>query len=176
MASPESSPWAALAGVLLGALLGEGCRYARYRWKVYRNKKLLRAELQTVQAQLPQKRDILQQAISQLKEQRFIPTLSCRIVAAGYYRVLEDLYPHLSLRERTCLHIIFERLRIADEQMDGFEDGFLNAVKDQLIDNPWGTYAGRLEELLKSYSDVEHLCASYLAGKPEDVFSMDPTN
>lgn len=172
-AAASSTPWFALAGVALGFMLGEGSRYARYRWDIYRNKNLVLAELQTIVAQLPQKRDILQQAIAQLKGQHFMPTLSCRTVTTGYYSVLEDLYPHLSLRERTSLHIIFERLRVADDQMDEFEKNFIGALKDKIIDDPWMMFAGRLEELLNSYLVVEHLARSYLAGKPEDVFSVE---
>lgn len=102
-----------------------------------------------------------------------MPTLSCRTVATGYYSVLEDLYPHLSLRERTCLHIIFERLRVADEQAHGFGRNFIGAVKDKILPDPWNTFAGGLEELLESYSVIEQLARSYLAGKPEDVFGVD---
>ena len=173
MQTTTAAPWFALVGVALGFLLGEGSRYARYRWDIFRNRKLVRAELQAVLAQLPQKRDILQQALAHLREQRFMPTLSCRTVTTGYYSVLEQLYPHLSLRERTCLHIIFERLRVADEQTDEFEKGFVGALKDKIIGDPWTAFAGRLEELLASYQVVEDLARSYLAGKPEDVFGME---
>lgn len=165
----SSFPWDALAGVALGFMLAEGSRYARHRWDIFRNK-LVRAELQTVLAQIPQKRDILQQAIAHLNEQRFMPTLSCRTTTTGYHSVLESLYPHLSLRERSCLHIIFERLRVADEQMDEFEDSFLRALKEKVISDPWATYVDRFLELLESYAVVEKLSRSYLAKQPEDVF------
>lgn len=173
MQTTTAAPWFALVGVAVGFLLGEGSRYARYRWDIFRNRRLVRAELQAVLAQLPQKRDILQQALTHLREQRFMPTLSCRTVTTGYYSVLEQLYPHLSLRERTCLHIIFERLRVADEQTDEFEKSFVAALKDKIIGDPWVAFAGRLEELLASYQVVEVLARSYLAGKPEDVFGVE---
>jgi len=168
-----ATPWFTLLGVALGFLFGEGSRYARYRWDVRRNRKLVKAELQAVLAQLPQKRDILQQAIAHLKQQQFMPTLSCHTVTTGYYSVLEQLYPHLSLRERTCLHIIFERLRVADEQTDEFEKSFVGALRDKIMGDPWGAFAGRLEELLASYQVVEDLARSYLAGKPVDVFGVE---
>ena len=173
MSAPSSfSPWIALAGVVVGFLLGEGSRYARYRWEIWRNKKIIRTELQTILSQLPQKRDILRQAIAHLKQQRFMPTLSVRSVVTGYQSVLDDLYPHLSLVERNCLHVIYERLRVADEQMDGFEDSFIEAVKDKIIDNPWSAYTDRLEELLKSFDVVDQLARAYIAKKPIDVFAQ----
>lgn len=173
--SPTQIPWIALAGVLLGFLLGEGARYARYRWEIGRNKRIIRTELQTILSQLPQKQDILRQAISHLKQQRFMPTLSVRSVTTGYHSVLDDVYPHLSLVERNCLHVIYERLRVADEQMDGLEENFVKAVKDKIIDNPWSTYAGRLEELLESLAVVNDLAHAYLAKTPVGVFAQSGT-
>ena len=172
MSASPSAPWIALIGVALGFLLGEGSRYARYRWEISRNKKIVRAELETVLSQIPQKRDILQQAIAHLKQKRFMPTLSVRSVTTGYYSVLEALYPHLKLVERNCLHVVFERLRVADEQMDGFEESFIRALKDKVIEDPWLTYAGRLEELLESYAVIEQLARSCLAKNPIDVFAI----
>ena len=166
------TPWIALAGVVLGFLLGEGTHYARYRWEIWRNKRIVRTELQTILSQLPQKRDIIRQAIAHMKQQRFMPTLSVRSVTTGYRSVLDDLYPHLSLIERNCLHVIYERLRVADEQMDGLEESFTKAVKDKIIDDPWSAYVGRLEELLESFTVIEHLARNYVANKPVDVFAQ----
>ena len=131
----------------------------------------MRAELETMLAQVPQKRDILHQAIAHLKQKQVMPTLSVHTVTTGYYSVLEALYPHLQLVERNCLHVIFERLRVADEQMDGFEDSFVKAVKDKIIEDPWFTYISRLDELLESYTVIEQLACSYLAMRPIDVFA-----
>ena len=172
MSSPSSIPpwWIGIAGVLIGFLLGEGARYARYRWEIWRNRRIIRTELQTILAQLPQKQDILRQAIEHFKQQRFMPTLSVRSVTTGYRAVLNDLYPHLTLIERNCLHVIYERLRVADEQMDGLEESFIRAVKDKIIGDPWATYTGRLEELVESYKVVDYLVRAYIANQSVDVF------
>ena len=160
-------------GVAVGFLLGEGSRYGRYRWEVFRNRRIVRTELQSILAQLPQKRDILRQAIGHMKEKRFMLTLSVRMVGTGYYSVLEGLYPHLKQLERNCLHVVFERLRVADEMLDELENSFVRAVKDGVITDPWETFGGRLEELLESYKVVEGLACSYLAKKPIDVFKTE---
>ena len=168
---PAISPWwIGLTGVVVGFLLGEGARYARYRWEIWRNRRIIRTELQTILAQLPQKQDILRQAIGHFKQQRFMPTLSVRTVTTGYRAVLSDIYPHLTLAQRNCLHVIYERLRIADEQMDGLEDSFTRAMREKIISDPWVTYVGRLEELLESYSVVDSLARAYIANQPIDVF------
>jgi hypothetical protein len=171
MSASDSSLLIAFAGVAVGFFLGEGSRYLRYRVEIWRNKRLVRTELKSVLAQLPQKRDILNQAISHMTQQRFLPMLSVSTVTIGYYSVQESLYPHLKPIERNCLHIIFERLRVADEQMDGMEETFLRTVKEEVQVDPWGTFIGRCEELLTSYDVVAELAQSYLAGKPVDVFA-----
>ena len=171
MSTIGSSPWIALAGVAVGFLPGEGSRYLRYRIEIWRNKRLVRTELQSVLGQLPQKRDILVQAIGQMKEKRFLPLVSVRTGTVGYYSVQELLYPHLRPIERNCLHIIFERLRIADEQMDRMEEAFVRALKENVLADPWGIFIRRCEELLDSYDAVAKLARSYLEGKPIDVFA-----
>ncbi len=173
MPAPSTVPsWLPLVGVAVGFLLGEGARYARYRWYIFRNKRIIRGELETILSQLPQKGDILRQAIGHLKQKRFMPTLSVRTVTNGYRSVLDDVYPYLSLVERNCLHVIYERLRVADEQMEGFEESFVAAVKEKIIEDPWLVFAGRLEELIESYFVVDELSRSYLAKKPVDVFPI----
>lgn len=171
MDSAPPSPWIALVGVVVGFLLGEGSRYLRYRVDIWRNKRLVRTELQSVLAQLPQKRDILKQAIGHMSQQRFLSMISVSTVTLGYYSIQESLYPHLKPIERNCLHIIFERLRVADEQMDRMDEAFMRAVKDKVLADPWIVFAGRCEELLASYDVVAKLAASYLAKKPVDVFA-----
>ncbi|HUW26782.1 MAG TPA: hypothetical protein VMW07_09710 [Gallionella sp.] len=171
MSAFDSSSLIAFAGIAIGFSLGEGSRYIRYRAEIWRSKRLVRTELKSVLAQLPQKRDILNQAISHMRQQRFLPMLSVNTVTVGYYSVQESLYPHLKPIERNCLHIIFERVRVADEQMDSMEEFFILAVKEKVQADPWGTFIGRYEDLLASYDVVAELAQSYLDGKPVDVFA-----
>jgi hypothetical protein len=100
--------------------------------------------------------------------------VSVSTVTVGYYSVQESLYPHLTSLERNCLHIIFERLRVADEQMNGMEEAFVRAVKEKVLTDPWSVFSGRCEELLSSYDVVTELAQSYLTGKPIDVFAIKP--
>ncbi len=146
----------------------------RYRVDIWRNRRLVLTELQSVLAQIPQKRDILHQAMAHMKEQRFLPMVSVGTVTLGYYSVQASLYPHLTPMERNCLHIIFERLRVADEQMDGMEEGFMRAIKDKVLTDPWNVFANRCEELLTSYDMVAELATSYLEKNPIDVFAAQP--
>jgi hypothetical protein len=166
------TPWIGLIGVALGFALGEGSRYARYRLEIQRNKSVVHQELETICAQIPQKKDILNQAIAHLKTERFMRTLSVRMVTTGYYAVISDLYPHISHLERNVLHVIYERLRVADEQLDGLEEAFVRTVKDKVVNNPLVAFSDRLQELLESYTVVDDLARSYLNKRPVDVFSV----
>jgi hypothetical protein len=170
--STSTSPLIALAGVAVGFLLGEGSRYGRYRLEIWRNKRLIKTELTSVLAQLPQKCDILHQAIEHMKQKRFMPTMSVRTVTVGYDSVQKALYPHLTPIERNCLHVIFERLRVADEQMDRLEEAFLRAVNDKVHTDPWLAFISRCEELLESYDIVAELAQAYVSGKPINVFEQ----
>lgn len=164
------SPWVALIGVISGFLLGEGSRYLRYWVQVHRNKKLIRFELESILKQLPQKRDILKQAIESMRNQQFLATNSVRAISIGYYAVREEVYLHLDSTERNCLHVIYEYLRIADEQMEELEDFFIHSVKNGIPPNPSDAYIGRCEDLLNSYEIVPNLVKSYLSGRPINVF------
>ncbi len=165
-------PWVGLIGVIVGFLLGEGSRLLRHRWQIHRNKKLVKAELSAILAQLPHKKDILNQAITSMKGGRLLPMVSVRILAIGYQSVLKELYPHLSALEQHCLHVIYERLRVADQFMDSFEDNFTKAILEKTFPDPWAVYTGKTEEILESYKVVQDLAQSYLSCSPIDVFGI----
>ena len=122
-------------------------------------------------AQLPFKRDILAQSVVHMKNQRFLPMIATATITAGFSSIQELLYPHLTSVERNCLHIVFERLRVLDEQMAGMEGEFLRAVKDKVLTEPWATFRGRCEELLASCDVVAELAQSYLDRSPIDVYA-----
>ena len=164
-------PWyAPLVGVAVGFVLAEGSRYLCYRWVIVRDKRAIKTELRSILSQLPQKRDVLTQAIESLRADKLLPTRTVRAVVTGYSTLLPNLYPHLNLLQRNCLHVIYERLRVADEITDSFEEDFLRAVREKVMKDPWGMYSARLGELLESYQMVEDLAKSYLDGNPIDVF------
>lgn len=164
------SPWIALIGVIVGFILGEGSRYLRYWVQVRRNKNLIRTELQSILRQLPQKREILMLAIESIKNQQVLATNSVRAITIGYYAVRDDLYLHLELIERNCLHVIYDRLRMADDQMEKLEDFIVQAYKNGIPSSPVDAYIGRCEDLLDSYKVVSDLVESYLGGLPVKVF------
>jgi hypothetical protein len=89
--------------------------------------------------------------------------------------VLEDVYPHLDELQRNCLHVIYGRLKVADDFMDNFEDRIVKAVREAYADptvDPWPTYAAKVREIDESYKEVVKLIRSYLDKSPIDVFGV----
>ena len=170
-----AQPWWTLAGVVIGFSLGEGTRYARYRWDIHRNKRLVREELKSALAQLPQKKEILVKAKSSLGRKGTLDMQSVHVNTKGYSAVLEALYPHLTLVERNCLHVIYERLRVVDAFMDSFERDFLEVLRNAQLSDPWNGFQGRIDDQLRSLDVVAQLASAYLARQPIDVFGVEKT-
>lgn len=159
-----------LVGVLLGFFLGEGNRLIQERCKVRRLKKVIQSELRSIKTQIESKEDILLQAIQSFRTRGVLPTISVRTVRTAYDAYIGTLYLEYSERERNCLHVIYERLRISDEIMDSFDKEFQESLKSELIDQPWDVAVSQLEELLASYDVAAELIQSFFDGTPKDVF------
>jgi hypothetical protein len=166
------TPVWSLLGVVLGFSLGEGSRWIREKVHIRRLKHTIRLELTAVLAQINDKKDILRQAIEALNNGRVLPMMAVRAVTMGYRSYIEELYEHFSDIERNCLHVIYERLRVADEHMESFHEDFQKAVKDGMVENPWDAFVGYLEDLVDSYEVIKKLIDSYLYANPEDVFHI----
>ena len=166
------APAWALLGVLAGWVLGEGTRWVREIFRIRKLSAALRSDLISLLAQIKDKEDILLQGIQALKSKAVMPMLSVRSVRIGYGEFIKELYPHYSDLERNCLHVIYERLRVADEVMESAHTDLLSKLKDGVLAEPWSAHIGHLEELLASYDVVENLIKSFLNGKPEDVFHI----
>lgn len=164
------TPAWSLLGVVLGFSLGEGARWIREKYRIRRLKRAIQNELSAILAQIEDKKDILRQAVQALHQSRVLPMVAVRAITLGYNSHIKDLYEHYSEIERNCLHVIYERLRVADQHMESFHEDFQKALKDQLVNDPWKAYAGYLGDIINSYDVVRTLIQSFLNGKPEDVF------
>ena len=140
------------------------------KYNIRKMKEVLKSELLSIKAQIESKEDILLQAIQKFQTGRVLPTISVRTVRTGYDAYLGSLYLTYSERERNCLHVIYEQLRISDEIMDSFDKDFQVSLKSGLVERPWDVAVNQLEELLRSYDVVDRLIQSFLDGTPEDVF------
>lgn len=162
-----------VVGIIIGFMLGEGSRWIRYKLRVRKLKQMIKDELKSILAQIPQKREIVNLIIQRLKQGRFLSGLSVRAINIGYKQHIAELYEHLSFHQRNCLHVIHERLDIADKVLFSFEHDFASALKEKIIARPFDAYRGHFEEILESYKVATKLIKGYLAGNPEDVFYID---
>jgi hypothetical protein len=170
----DSSSFWALVGVTVGFVLGEGSRLVRRWLRISKLKRLVRDELISVKMQIPQKRDILRKMTASLNRHQLLSGASVAIANTGYRQNIGELYEHLSINQRNCLHVIHERLRVADEIMNRFMDDFQAASRDKVIEDPFDAFKTILGNTETSYQTVEVLIDSYIDNKPIDVFHIKP--
>jgi len=169
----KSGGFWAVVGVILGFELGEGTRLIRYHFRISKLKRIILEELKSVQAQIPQKKDLVKKMIGALQEKQMLGGISVGIVSIGYRQHIGELYEHLGQRRRDCLHVIHDRLKNADDMLSSFENDFTSAVQDKVVNDPFAAYTGRLSDILENYNCVEKLIKSYLEEKPIDVFYIE---
>jgi len=167
----QNSFWA-IIGIIIGVLLSTGIKYIRDKLRIVRLKKMIGLELQSILYQIHQKKDITSQMINSLKENKILSGKSVKIINTGYKSHIAELYEHLSLNQRNCLHFIHERLDIADETLFSFEDSYINNPHKEMRDLLLASYKKKLPEIMECYKVVSDLINSYLNGTPKDVFNI----
>ena len=171
----ENSSFWAIVGVLIGFSLNEISRVIRDVLKKRNVRKVIIEELNSIKYQIDQKIDILNQAIAALKNGDYLSTESVPIISIGYDGNINDIYVELDIKQRNCLHVIYSRLKLAEDIMRKFEVSFLDNVRNKTIKNPFAMSIDRMEELIESYNVVKDLIDSYKSNKPIDVFHIDQT-
>ena len=161
-----------LTGVLLGFALAELSSLARSGLRIRRLKRALKDELRAVDSQINQKLDIISKATEALGQKNILPTTAVRVVTSAFDSHFPELYGHLSLHQRNCLHVAYERLRVADKELERFEDDIQQKITQNVLPDPFEYWRNRMQELADSYGVVRDLIRSYLKGKPIDVFYL----
>ena len=90
------APLWGVIGVVVGWLLGEGSRLLHARLRIQKLKRMLREELKSILAQLPQKRDILHKLREALGNNRILSGMGVSTIVTAYSYALPELYEHLS--------------------------------------------------------------------------------
>src|SRR5439155_8318358 len=165
--------WATLIGVIVGFMLGEGSRLLRDSWRVRQLRQAMRAECQSLIAQIPQLIDLTQKCVASLQGGNVLPGLHVPAATVVYQSVIAELAPHLTEKERNLLHVCYERLRVGDELLTNYATEVLDglALRSKLPGfEPFGPYGVMLKEQVESYRIVQRLLHSFLDGNPEDVF------
>jgi predicted MPP superfamily phosphohydrolase len=110
-----------LLGVLVGFILSEGTQLVKSKFSEKELREGLLAELQAITRMIPSRHDILLQAEHHLNNSHSMPTTSTHFPSSIYKKIIASNPNIISPKERDCLHVLYERLRIIDEAMDNFE-------------------------------------------------------
>ncbi|RUS44986.1 hypothetical protein [Cohnella sp. AR92] len=166
-------PLIGLVGVILGFSLGEISRIIRESRRKRKLKSVLFSELQSLISLIKQKSDHIQLIIDSLSKKVITPGQTVGILEIGYKNNITDLYNHLTVKERNCLHIIYERLRITNNEINQFESSIKSDIKEKAFEDPYRIYRVRFEKLKESNELVLKLIDSMLSKNPIDVMEID---
>lgn len=158
-----------LIGVVLGFCLNVGYQ----EWKVWKNRKKMKAglleELRANLYMIPQKRDILQKIILQLSRGRLLPGAGVRFLRVFYETNFSSIFPHLDIQERNSFHILYEYFRTIDWLLETYADRIVKAMGTEKVNDYITLYSAMMSDVLAVLNLTEELVKKHLEGKPEDV-------
>ena len=158
-----------LIGVVLGVCLGAGYQ----EWKSWQNRKKLKAalleELRANLQMVPQKRDIVDQIITQLNDNKLLPGSGVSFIRVFYKTYFPSIFPDLSVKERNSFHILYEYFRIVDWLLDNYSERIVESMGTERVDDYIKLFLAMMKDILNLLNLTEKLIAKHLEGKPEDV-------
>lgn len=158
-----------LIGVVLGVCLGAGYE----EWKSRRNRKILKEalieELRSNLQMVPQKRDIVEQIISQLNKNKLLPGSGARFIRVFYETHFPSIFPALSIKERNSFHILYEYFRIVDWLLENYSERIVESMGTERINDYIRLYFAMMKDILNLLNLTEKLITKHLEGNPEDV-------
>lgn len=166
--NPWVAPLCGLAGVLVGFLLG----WAKEAWRANSRKKELQLalgdEMTANLKMLPQKKDILAQCLEHLAQNQFLSPSGLRFDRTIFSQHWAELAGGCSLIERGSFHVIYEKMRVFDEETESLDTQAVatpTGAGDILLRN----MAKRLPDMMTTLDQLDFLMSSHLDGKPVDV-------
>jgi hypothetical protein len=159
-----------LLGVLLGFVLSQFATTLQDYWKAKKSKRLIREEIEANLALLPHKMDLVEQIIHELASKKVIPGDTVHFMSNSYELNLHLAYESLSPVQRDVLHVIYERLKLADVFLANFDSEIQKHLTSKLVKDPYAMFTIRMNEIKESFQINEDLMKSYLSDKPIDVF------
>lgn len=163
---------AALIGIYVGGRQLEKREQRRRQQRIARLKRMIEEELRALLAQLPTMRDNVQGLKRLLEAGNIFSGRFVRPMNTGYKQHITELYQHLNIKERACLHCLYEQFRIADEFLSAYEDRIKHEIRMRGA-TVSQEYIDRLSDVLTRYNIAECLVRSYLGGEPKDVTHIE---
>lgn len=166
--------WDAIIGVLIGAMIGFGIDYFRELRKNKNLKSMLKKELNSIQFQIEQKKDIIKQILVQYDKGKILSGNSVGIINTGYKNNISDLYSIYSSNERNALHVIYDTLGKIDAILLNFERDYYTNIHAQFRDQELNANLIHLREALGVYDRMNDLIEEFISGNVDDVFQLEP--
>ena len=158
-----------LIGVVLGVCLGAGYQ----EWKSWQNRKKLKTalleELRANLQMIPQKRDIVEQIITKLNDNKLLPGSCARFIRVFYKTYFPSIFPDLSVKERNSFHILYEYFRIVDWLLDNYSERIVESMGTERVDVYIKLYLAMMKDIMNLLNRTGKLITKHLEGKPEDV-------
>ena len=169
----KSAVFWGMVGVVLGFLLSVAAEVTRRWLRIRRLKQALRAECESLIAQIPFLIDTLQKRIDLLENEIYLPGPDVRGISIIYDATIGELASNMSAKERNALHIAYQTLRIGDKIVASYVEDAIEMIKSDTVADTPKAFTNTFKDLIKSYEIASKLLQSYLDGDPVDVFQID---
>ena len=162
-----------LFGVLVGALLTPFVENLKGRYASKRSKNLIKEELRSNLAMIPQTRDILVKMKNALTKEQVLSGNSVSFPTVAFDEFFKLAFPKLNALERNSLHFIYEKLKITDKFMDEFEERFILENERNVIPDIFSKFLNDILEITANIDVIEKLIDKHLKNDPVDVLYIN---
>lgn len=166
----------ALAGVVIGFLLSEvSGAYKKHKERKDCKRSLL-DEVRFNYEQTKNKVDILNDAISALKEEKFLSTKCAKYSTTEFENLYHIAIPKLSILERDNLRHLNSFYLTIDKLLDGFDESFKNDIdntqtRENTMESVYVASIIQLENIKDSLSKRLRLSSNLLNNEPLPIFN-----
>lgn len=166
----------ALVGVIVGFLLSEVSGIYKKHNERTDAKNSLYDEIRFNQEQTKNKIDILNQAISALKNERFLSTKCAKYSTTEFENLYHIAIPKLSNLEKDNLRHLNSFYLTIDNLLSGFDESFKNdldntEVRKNTLESIYEAGVIQLDNIRESLKTSLNLSSGYLKGEPLPIFN-----
>ena len=159
----------AIIGAIAGFLLLAKHEIAKDKQSNERKKGAIRSELNTNLGLIPQKIDHLENLKKSLEEEKILPSQNVHCTTYLYDIYIGDIGGQLSKNERENLHVIYESMKVIDKFLDDVFIQFIDLRVSGQLSEPFESYIGMCDGLIKRCDLIQDLIKEYLNGNPRKI-------
>jgi hypothetical protein len=156
-------------GAVTGFLLLAGYEIIKDNQSNKKKKNAIGNELNTNLGLISQKIDHLKNLKESLKEEKILPSQNVHCTTYLYDIYIGDIGGQLSKDERENLHVIYESMKVVDKFLDDMFIQFINLRMSGQLSEPFETYIGMCDGLIKRCNLIQNIIKEYLDGNPRKI-------